>query len=229
MPLVSRDDLGEPGRAPPDRRGRQVLDHVRDELVARRPRTARRARARRARSSCTSRAARSRTSRATCTRAGATALSIALASKRQRWLRCDCVLRDDYIGRMIRQLAQFVAKISGLARSRTISGAFDEVARAWTELLDVPRELVERARRADAGADARRSGKDACRRRAARRRGEGSAPRTATSSTRCNASKRAFELFLEARAIDPQASDDVAILELARVIPPNEIDPRYKR
>jgi len=42
-------------------------------------------------------------------------------------------------------------------------------------------------------------------------------------------SKRAFELFLEARAIDPQASDDAAIFELGRVIPPNEIDPRYKR
>jgi hypothetical protein len=138
------------------------------------------------------------------------------------------VLRDDYIGRMIRQLAEFIARISGLAVKQDYLGAFDQVGRAWTDLLDVPRELVDVL---DGPTLARMLGDPAKMRVGAELLTEEARVHTAKGdrihATQC--SKRAFELFLEARAIDPQPSDDVAILELGRVIPPNEIDARYKR
>lgn len=138
------------------------------------------------------------------------------------------MLRDDYIGRMIRQLASFVAKISGLALKQDYAGAIDEVARAWTEILDVPRDLVERL---DGPTLARLLADPMKMRVAGELLAEEAKVRNATGDLvhAMQCSKRAFELFLEARALDPQPSDDVAILELARVIPPNEIDPRYKR
>jgi hypothetical protein len=138
------------------------------------------------------------------------------------------VLRDDYIGRMIRQLGEFLARISGLAAKQDYLGAFDEVGRAWTDLLDVPRELVEVL---DGPTLARMLGDPAKMRAGGELLAEEARLHTAKGDLvhAMQCSKRAFELFLEARALDPQATDDAAILELGRVIPPNEIDPRYKR
>ena len=137
------------------------------------------------------------------------------------------MLRDDYIGRMIRQLAEFVARISGLALDRNYDGALDEVARAWSDLLDVPRMLVDRL---DGGTLAAMLGDPEKLRAGGKLLAEEAKLHAAKGdlahATQC--SKRAFELFLEARALDPQDSDDIAILDLARVIPPNEIEPRYK-
>jgi len=128
---------------------------------------------------------------------------------------------------MIRQLASFVARISGLALKQDYAGALDEVARAWTEILDVPRDLVDRL---DGPTLAQLLGDPAKMRVAGELLVEEAKVRTATGDLvhAMQCSRRAFELFLEARAVDPQPSDDIAILELARVIPPNEIDARYK-
>ena len=40
--------------------------------------------------------------------------------------------------------------------------------------------------------------------------------------------RRAFELYLEARALEPTDADDAAIFELSRMVPPGEVDPRYR-
>ena len=40
--------------------------------------------------------------------------------------------------------------------------------------------------------------------------------------------RKALELFLEARAIDPQPADESAILELSRYVHANQLDPRYR-
>ena len=40
--------------------------------------------------------------------------------------------------------------------------------------------------------------------------------------------RRATELVLEARAIDPSPEDDVALLELGRLVPMTQLDPRYR-
>jgi hypothetical protein len=137
------------------------------------------------------------------------------------------VLRDDYLGRMIRQLAEFIARVSGLALTRDFARADQELGRAWLELLDVPRELVDRV---DGPTLAQLLRDPAKMRVAAELLVEEAWVRT-SSGDRVHAlqcSKRAFELFLEAHALDPQPTDDNAIFELGRVIPPNEIDPRYK-
>jgi hypothetical protein len=40
--------------------------------------------------------------------------------------------------------------------------------------------------------------------------------------------RRAFELFLEARAIEPTEADDAAVLELSGMVPASELDARYR-
>ena len=40
--------------------------------------------------------------------------------------------------------------------------------------------------------------------------------------------RRAWELYLEARLIDPSDDDAAAISELARLVPANQLDPRYR-
>ncbi len=137
------------------------------------------------------------------------------------------MLRDDYLNRMIRQLAEFLARISGATVARKPEEALDEANRAWQELLDIPRDLVDRLD----GPTLAQMLKEPERMRVAaellvaearvhRLRGD------LIHESQC--AKRAFELYLEARAIAPRPEDDAAIFELGRVIPPNEIDPRYK-
>ena len=40
--------------------------------------------------------------------------------------------------------------------------------------------------------------------------------------------RRAFELYLEARALEPADDDDAVISELARLVPGNQLDERYR-
>ena len=40
--------------------------------------------------------------------------------------------------------------------------------------------------------------------------------------------RRAFELYLEARAIEPSDDDEAVIGELARLVPANQLDERYR-
>ncbi len=128
---------------------------------------------------------------------------------------------------MIRQLAGFVARISGHGARREDEAALDEVGRAWTDLLDVPRDLVDRL---DGPTLAQLLAEPAKMRVAAELLVEEAKVHTARGdlihALVCR--KRAFELYLEARALDPEPGDDTAIFELGRVIPPNEIDPRYR-
>lgn len=128
---------------------------------------------------------------------------------------------------MIHQLAEFLARMSGAAAAGKTDAALDEASRAWQDLLDVPRDLVDRldgptlaqllADPAKMRAAAELLAAEA---RVHRQKGD------LLHHVQC--SKRAMELFLEARALDPQDADDAAIMELGRIVPPNEIDDRYK-
>ena len=40
--------------------------------------------------------------------------------------------------------------------------------------------------------------------------------------------RRAWELHLEAHVIEPTGEDEEAISELARLVPANQLDPRYR-
>lgn len=137
------------------------------------------------------------------------------------------MIREDYIIRLVKQLAAALARIAGHRKREEHDQAHAAIARAWEELFDIPRPLVDRL---DGPTLASLLDDPAKLRIAAQLLVEEARTFAATQdpvhALICN--KRAFELYLEARAIDPQDSDDTAILELARSIPPNEIDPRYR-
>lgn len=136
------------------------------------------------------------------------------------------MFREDYIIRLIRRFAEFVARIAGHTRDHDYGSALAVVARAWDELFDIPRELVDRI---DGPSLARLLGDPGKMRTAAQLLAEEAkvhaGKQDPVHAMLCT--RRALELHLEARALEPQDADDAAIFELARDVPPNEIDPRY--
>ena len=137
------------------------------------------------------------------------------------------VFREDYILRIIQQVADFLARIAGHNRKREFDQAVDEASRAWTEILDVPRELVDVVDTPTLAGMLR----EPDRMRAAAQLLVEEARAVAGRGDPLGAGqryRRAFELVLEARAIDPRDSDDAALLELSREVPPGMIDTPYR-
>jgi hypothetical protein len=136
------------------------------------------------------------------------------------------MFREDYLIRLIKQFAEAIAALAGLRRAGKHQEALAAADRLHGELLTVPREMAEML---DTPALARLLGRPDKMRAAAmlfweeghiyKAKGD---PLTARSRY-----KRAFELVLEARAIEPSPDDDGAILELARLVPGRDLDPRY--
>lgn len=132
--------------------------------------------------------------------------------------------RQDYLMRMIQQLAESIARAAGFNRAGDHDKALAATARAWDELLDAPREVIATASAATLATLLR----DPARMRAAAQLSyeEGRAcdgksdPRGAQLHYR-----RALELVREARARQPSDSDDAAMLELSRLVPA-ELTPR---
>ena len=129
--------------------------------------------------------------------------------------------------RLVKQLADFVARIAGYRQKGEFERAQAEVERARDELLGLPAglvdvldtpTLVDMLRHPDKlRAAARLFWEEGLILRARRD------PLTATARFR-----RAFELYLEARAVDPTEDDTSAILELSRLLPASELDERYR-
>ncbi len=137
------------------------------------------------------------------------------------------MFREDYIIRLIRRFADFVARIAGYTRDHDYASAIAEAERAWEELFDIPRALVDRI---DGPSLAKLLREPSKMRTAAQLLVE-EAKAYAGKQDPIHAmlcTRRALELYLEARALEPLDADDAAIFELARVVPPNEIDPRYR-
>jgi len=137
------------------------------------------------------------------------------------------VFREDYLLRLIKQLADFVARIAGYRQKGEFERAQEEIERARDELLGLPSGLVEVI---DTPTLVSLLGHPDKLRAAARLFWEEGLvlrarrdPVTASSRFR-----RAFELYLEARAIDPIEDDTAAILELSRLVPASELDERYR-
>lgn len=137
------------------------------------------------------------------------------------------MFREDYIMRLVKQLAEFVARIAGYRQAGEFERAQAEIERARDELLGFPPGLVDSIdtptivsllRHPDKlRAAARLFWEEGLVLRARRD------PLTATTRFR-----RAFELYLEARAIDPREEDTAAVLELSRLMPASELDERYR-
>jgi hypothetical protein len=136
-------------------------------------------------------------------------------------------MREDYIMRLIKQLADAIARMAGFNRKRDWDAALAESERAWSDLLDVPRGVVEVVDTPTLASMLRepekmRAAAELLIAEARALTGKGDPLNAAVQS------RRAIELYLEAHAIDPRETDDAAILELSRVVPAEHLDPRYR-
>lgn len=151
------------------------------------------------------------------------------------------MLRDDYLIRLIKQLGAALARIAGRRKGRDFEGALDETGKAWDDLIgQPPRELVDIL---DTHTLAEML-KDPSRMRVAAKllveegrahAGKGDPVHAAL------AYRHAYELLLEVRAaaaaeaIDSDEARELAdddegmMIELARLVPANQLDERYRR
>jgi len=137
------------------------------------------------------------------------------------------MIRSDWLMRLIEQVGEMIRKIAGLVDKGKHDDALEVASRAWSDVLDVPREVVDRV---DTPTLAELLREPAKQRTAAKllvaeaRAYEGKGDPLHAALCR----RRAYELFLEARAQDPTEEDLLQILELSRHVPAGEVDPRYR-
>jgi tetratricopeptide (TPR) repeat protein len=136
------------------------------------------------------------------------------------------MFRDDYLMRQIKQLAEVLARMLKLRSEQQYDQAL-AAADALYEELGIPRGLHDVVDSPTLASMLRTP--EAMRAAAQLQVEEGQIyrakgdPMTAFSKYR-----RATELLLEARALDPQPGDDAMLLELARHAPSWMLDERYK-
>jgi hypothetical protein len=135
--------------------------------------------------------------------------------------------RQDYILRLIEQLGDFLRRIAGLSDKRDFAAAIDAAGQAWDDVLGVPRALVDVLDTPTLASMLKepvkvRAAAQLLAEEARALRGNGD-PLAASVCSR-----RALELYLEARALEPEPGDDAAILELGRSVYSGDIDPRYR-
>jgi hypothetical protein len=135
--------------------------------------------------------------------------------------------RQDYLLRMIEQLAEAVRRIAGLRRAGDFAAARKSAEDEWEKLLGLSHDLVNVV---DTPTLASMLREPANMRVAAhllveeaRALASGGDPIHATLRYRT-----ALELVLEARALEPKTEDDEMILELSRVVHGNQLDARYQ-
>jgi len=136
------------------------------------------------------------------------------------------VFRDDYFLRMIEQLAAVIRKITGLSRNKDYGAALDEAEKGW-DILGVPRDLVavlDGPTLAEllATPEKMRAAADLLVAEAGVLTDKGDPMHGAVCY------RRAFELYLEARAIAPLPADDEKLQTLSRHVPAHQVDPRYR-
>ncbi len=136
------------------------------------------------------------------------------------------MFRDDYLIRQIKQLADVLARMLKLRTEKHYDAALAAADELY-EQLGIPRGLHDVVDSPTLASMLRTP--EAIRAAAHLQVEEGHIyrakgdPMTAFSKYR-----RATELVLEARALDPQPADDAMLLELGRVAPGWMLDERYK-
>jgi len=138
------------------------------------------------------------------------------------------MLREDYLMRLVKQVADFVKRV---INTREVEGdnerARDEIQRGYEDLLGLPPGLSDRLDAATMATMLR----DPDKMRAAAQLSwqEGHTYKAMRDPLAAfTRYRRAHELYLEARALDPQEQDDAAILELSRLANARDLDPRYR-
>lgn len=138
------------------------------------------------------------------------------------------MIREDYIIRLIKQLAAAIARIAGKRQAGEYEAALAEAGKAWDDLIgQPPRELVDMV---DTHTLAGMLKEPARMRVAAQlliEEGRSYAGKgDPVHATVCY--RRAFELYLEARVLEPDDEDHAVLAELARLVPANQLDERYR-
>ncbi len=129
--------------------------------------------------------------------------------------------------RLVRQFAEALATMKRRREGGENLAALKVADRLYDELLTIPREVIDRVDTPTlvsllGGVDRIRAAALLFREEGHIYRAQGD-PLTSFARYR-----RAHELFLEARALDPREEDDSAILELSRAAPAEQLDPRYR-
>jgi hypothetical protein len=137
------------------------------------------------------------------------------------------VIREDYILRIIKQFAEALARLARLRAEGKYERALDDAGRLYED-LGVPREVCDvvdtpTLARLLAHPDKMRALAQVSWEEARIFQASGD-PLTAFGRQR-----RALELFLEARAIEPSPDDDAAILELSRTVDARHLAACYRR
>jgi hypothetical protein len=137
------------------------------------------------------------------------------------------MFREDYVMRLVKQFADAIARVLRLRQRGEHQAALDEAGRLYEELFAIPREVVDRVDTPTLAGLLRRPDKM---RAAAMLFWEEARVYKATKDPLSAFARfrRAHELFLEARAIEPTEDDDSAVLELSREAPASQLDPRYR-
>ena len=137
------------------------------------------------------------------------------------------MFREDYLIRLIQQMAEAIRRLAGLRQRGDYEAALAAAGKIYDDLTTVPREMSEAL---DTPSFAALLGSADKMRTAALLFWEEGKIYAAKGDplTAQDRYCRAHELFLEARAIDARPEDDSAILELSRVAPASELDPRYR-
>ena len=136
------------------------------------------------------------------------------------------MIREDFILRMIRQFAEALGRVARLRDEGKYERALDDTGRLYED-LGVPREVCDVVDTPTLAGllvhpDKMRALAQVCWEEARIFQASGD-PLTAFGRQR-----RALELLLEARAIDPSSDDDSAILELSRIVDARHLDERYR-
>ena len=135
--------------------------------------------------------------------------------------------REDYIHRLIRQFVEALARIAGFRDRGDYKRALAATSDAWEGLVGHPRSLVDVV---DTPTLAGLLGDPAKMRLAVKLLWEEGKTLAASGdpvhATVCY--RRAVELLLEARAIEPSDEDSALLFELGRVVQMNQLDARYR-
>jgi len=129
--------------------------------------------------------------------------------------------------RLIHQLGDFIAKVAGFNRKGEHDKALEAADRTWGKLLDAPRELIEAVDTPTLAQMLREPAKIRAAAHLCCEEGHALAGKADPVHAQLRY-RRAFELVLEARAIDPSPDDDAMILELSRLAPAEALDARYR-
>jgi hypothetical protein len=136
------------------------------------------------------------------------------------------VIRDDYLIRQIKQVAQALARLLGLRRAGQYDEAL-ELTESLYEELGIPRGLHDVVDTPTLASMLRSAEKMRVAAQVFVEEGHiFKATGDPLAAFKCY--RHAHELILEARAMDPVAEDETMLLELARLAPAHLLDERYR-